>query len=741
MSVPASQRTSRASSTSSTGAKPMSTVESSVTKLLISTKTLLQRLTQWSKKAATESQVSDAYVQLGNDFKLVSKHFAHAGIEVNDLGDVPMELRRVLEVALREPPSEETLNRYLPQIREIIVNLLEKLKAKQYRLKQSKGERRTSAMSSMNSTKSSQPYSQQGYDSSTVSVSSRDSSVPINRLEGMEIYSTSNMALPSVPDGVIAKPTSNSRVSTPKPSPHSNSEYDPLSQLKKGVTLQRRASKRFSAYHMAKLTHLNNVEAPTPSLPTSTDYSFQGTTTARNVSVKRDESMVSEHIEDGTDIGTTKSETLNRQSRYIGDGSTITVFLKLNNKVKKGKLTLPVTFNQIRLLFVEKFTYSPGGDAFPDIYIHDPGYDVAYELEDSQMHYIKDGTLLQLNIEPSTTQSVDLVEKFEKLRKEILESQRVALSEFKKVVTSSYNSDVKPRSVSPKTGVPPPSQISTQVRDIKHELSILSQAHNTSKKSLTDTINHILEKVKKFQSLSFNASTSSNRVYMEQSQTKLSELSDILLAKVDDLQDIIEGLRKDVAIRGAKPTRKKLDAVQNELKRATEDLGKMEAYINIEKPNWKMIWESELDKVCEEQQFLTLQEDLVFDLQEDLNKANETFDLVRLCCEEQEKNPNRSRTNPILPLVKPGTMNELRDRLLSEVQSLNPDHESRVQAIQRAEKLREKELQYKDGNAFELELEDFVGSGAFKRAGGIEEVERLRKERDEQNLRQNFGGI
>ena len=125
---------------SSSSSRSSVSIETMITKLLISTKHLLQVLTQWSKGAATGKKVSDAYVQLGNDFKLVSKFFVHAKIDVSDLGDVPMELRKVLEVTLRETPCEETLNRHLPSIRVIIVNLLDKLKVKQAYLKALKQE-------------------------------------------------------------------------------------------------------------------------------------------------------------------------------------------------------------------------------------------------------------------------------------------------------------------------------------------------------------------------------------------------------------------------------------------------------------------------------------------------------------------------------------------------------------------------------------------------------------------------
>jgi hypothetical protein len=223
---------------------------------------------------------------------------------------------------------------------------------------------------------------------------------------------------------------------------------------------------------------------------------------------------------------------------------------------------------------------------------------------------------------------------------------------------------------------------------------------------------------------------------MEESHSKLSKDSDLLLTKFDDLQDLVEALRKDVAQRGARPSEKQLDFVTKQLSEAQADLDRMVAYISTEKPNWKQIWESELDTVCQEQQFLTLQEDLAHDLREDLEKATETYNLVKNVCDEQSKNPKIKQTS--FPLAEPGSLPNLRDALLSEVEALKPNHENRLEAIERAEKLREREKEMTLGSGFEEELGGFVDGGKLKKSGGIEEVERIRRMKDEQNLRSAF---
>jgi len=60
----------------------MSNIESSVTRLLVATKQLIESLTAWSRKQASETDVSDVYVRLGNEFNIARTCFERAGIEM-----------------------------------------------------------------------------------------------------------------------------------------------------------------------------------------------------------------------------------------------------------------------------------------------------------------------------------------------------------------------------------------------------------------------------------------------------------------------------------------------------------------------------------------------------------------------------------------------------------------------------------------------------------------------------------
>lgn len=192
--------------------------------------------------------------------------------------------------------------------------------------------------------------------------------------------------------------------------------------------------------------------------------------------------------------------------------------------------------------------------------------------------------------------------------------------------------------------------------------------------------------------------SSSNEVddgkYVDEVSNKISNDGDMILNKIDDLQDVIEILRKDVAIRGVKPKESNLDKINKTLEDTKKELVDFESYLKLQKPELKSKWEKQLIKICDQQQMLTLQEDLVIDLKVDLEKCKETMDLVIKCNEERLKLKSKSHTENdqmkvILPLTKPSEMQGVRDQLLQDIQFIKPDHQSRIEAIEKHEKFNE----------------------------------------------------
>ncbi|KAJ1306786.1 hypothetical protein OPQ81_007772 [Rhizoctonia solani] len=141
-----STRSSTRPSSIRSGSMPVPAVQTAVTRLLVATKQLLESLTNWSKGTMSESDVSDVYVQMGNDFNSAVAAFQASGIDMSDLMSVPDDLRAVLEQALAEEATPENLDVYLPEVRAIIKNLLHGLRAKQHDYKLSGGSRRSDSV-------------------------------------------------------------------------------------------------------------------------------------------------------------------------------------------------------------------------------------------------------------------------------------------------------------------------------------------------------------------------------------------------------------------------------------------------------------------------------------------------------------------------------------------------------------------------------------------------------------------
>ncbi|KAI5951331.1 BUD6 [Candida jiufengensis] len=714
--------------------KPQSTIDSSVTRLLVSTKHLLESLTSWAKQESDDKFVSDAYVKLGNDFRAATRAFNNKGIDVSDLGDVPQALRAILETALSEAPSQDNLDRFLPNIRNIIVTLLQTLKAKQAKLKSLAEEKSSENISFAPSISSSTASKEEENYNTNKDRSISDSTKPAEQENIPSRRSLQDQTSQNIPQSAPNSNNTTTRITSPQKerllSPNRNNQNDALSQLQKGDALQRRASKRFSAYQYAKLTNFsqqnalnempNTIESQIPPVPKSPEVAKQ----------RRRKSILK-----------TEDEENDTESEFY-------ILLKINERIKKSVVQKPLTLATLRLLFVEKFAYSPGLGNFPDIYIQDPHSKHSYELEESLIGDVKKGSLLSLNEPDVQTKAIsDLNSKIELLSSK-MESMN---SDIIKNVQSSIASIEfpAPTQPSPSTTKATTSNETTdmvskkELNKIENELRVLKQLNNSQTTSIKESIKDTLTQLETLQETGLDTSQDSNRLYMESCHSKLSDESDMLLTKVDDLQDLMEEMRKDVAQRGVRVGEKQLKNIVKEINDAKTSLNDMNQFILKEKLVWKKIWESELDKVCEEQQFFNLQDDLTNDLQEDLKKIQETFALIEQCSKEQTKNGGSSakRRNFFLSNIpEPGeNLNNVKDAVLIDIQQLNPDHESRVEAIERAEKLREREKQLSRLNKFQEELGDFVEDNKLKKSGGIAELEIQRMQRDKENLKNSFG--
>ncbi|KAK2071469.1 hypothetical protein P8C59_005891 [Phyllachora maydis] len=474
----------------------------------------------------------------------------------------------------------------------------------------------------------------------------------------------------------------------------------------------------------------------------------------------------------------------------------LTLFLQYKSKVKK--FVLPegyseLTIGRLQLAFIEKFSWNTqqNGADLPDIYIQDPVSGVRHELED--LSDIKDRTVLVLNVEPLDEVKRHIDEGLGSIKKMMQEMRQNVNEHGASLQQVSERQQATAKDVARLAAAPPPvasppagsprsagsvsmrkagSGSASELQSLRRDLAVLRQTYSNFQSELEGSMTALRSKAAKAKVTAAKLSVpdvdgDTGHAYVAKGRKQLNVDSDRLVAQVDDLQDLVEDLRKDVVTRGVRPLPRQLEDVSKDITLLAKELTKMGDYLKREKPIWTKIWEKELEDVCQGRDELRLMEDLMVDLQDDLEKATETFALVEQATKEQMKDVGlnssgtagslgtvsfnglgglgsgrafskgaASRVNAHLGSnagVDPSTAKE---GVLGEVRALQPNHENRLEAIERAEKLRQKELESRAGNALTKEISNFVEEGKLKKSGGFEEVERARKAKDDRIRRE-----
>lgn len=869
--------------------------------------------------------MSDVYVRLGYEFNIASRAFNAIGVDTQDLGNVPELLRGILEETLSQEASQQSLDRFLPRIRDIIINLLHGLKKKQQRLRQRSPrdgvsgpglERRQGSFGSNTGvggdnepTKLPGPRSNLARQASNdIAVDDSDlpprtSSVPGrsnrneqqmntrgNRSAGssketnmldmsiltsptQDLESTSPYPLDDQMPGAPTQSGPSGYAELPPPPIPPEKQQDALATLQRSGELERRASRRFSAYQIQK--HLgapngipmipppqnspipnrgrdvresmnavrnrssfvntrtkssnrlvggmspNRRDEFSPRISEETEPEVEKNQTEENAEANKmvdattNGASITEKKKTGlelTDMGPigsglmsdpailagittpksiSKTEPPKRSNsrkakstspttqQFIPEqspqpGKELTLFLQYKSQIKKFVLVdgyNELTRARLQLAFIEKFNWNThnNGLELPEIYIQDPVSGVRHELED--LSDIKDRSVLALHVEALDEvkrhfdDGIGGLRKMMETLKTTVDDQQSALlrvsdrqKDAAKEIASiaalpSLNSRISMLSVptSPTGGASAgpsgpnyfPTDSITQlneVQSLRRDLAVMRQTFSSFTSDIEANVANIRTKAASVKTIAIKASIptlkgDTGRAYVNAGKKTLNDDSEKIVNRVDDLQDIVEDLRKDVVTRGVRPLPRQLETVGRDISVATAEVKKLQDYLKREKPIWTKIWETELQTVCEERDMLTMQEELAADLQDDLEKATQTFSLVEQATKQQNVQPNSRNQGAKelrgVALDQAVDPRKAKDGVLGEVRALQPNHESRLEAIERAEKARIKELESRRGGEFQKELGAFVEEGKLKKSGGVEETERLRLAKDE----------
>ncbi|MBW0483558.1 hypothetical protein O181_023273 [Austropuccinia psidii MF-1] len=277
-----------------------------------------------------------------------------------------------------------------------------------------------------------------------------------------------------------------------------------------------------------------------------------------------------------------------------------------------------------------------------------------------------------------------------------------------------------------------------QVQALRRELGILRQLYGTftgETKNMLSTLRSQTELVKQVAV----TKVSSTRTFIDSGKVKLESRSQDLVAKVESLQDTVEDLKQDVTNRKIKPKPSTMVTVSESIESVKSDLEELTNFIGTMKPSWKKAWEDELQNIVDEQQLLNYQEDLVKDLKEDLVAVSNLFGHVKDYLDAKKVSKVKPREfssfNSMGSLISNNPKEGL-ETVLMQVKALEPNPQSRLKAIELAEKQREKSLQeVKNDDEFAKELIGFVEGKKLKMTGGTDEIERVRNIKSEQALK------
>lgn len=450
-------------------------------------------------------------------------------------------------------------------------------------------------------------------------------------------------------------------------------------------------------------------------------------------------------------------------------GKDLTLFLQYKSKIKK--FLLPdgyeeLTTARLQLAFIEKFAWNThnNGVDLPEIYIQDPVSGVRHELED--LSDVKDRSVLVLNVEVLDEVKRHFDDGIGGIKK-MLEGVRGTLDGQGSLMERFSNRQLETSKEMARISVAPRPVVSnisraqsgrstpaasaasiSELQSLRRDIAALRQTYTSMTADFSASMDSIKQKGANVKSAAADAviptfEGNAGRAHVNSGKKVLLQDSEALVNRVDDLSDLVEDLRKDVVIRGVRPRPRQLEGVSKDISVMVKELTKMKEFLKREKPIWTKIWEKELDLVCQERDELTQQEDLMADLHGDLEDLSGVFKLVEEATKQQNLQNgtpgggvrSTSRNLPIDPDIDP---QRAKDGVLGEVRALQPNHENRLEAIERAEKARQRELESRKGGEFQREVEKFVEEGKLKKTGGAEEVERLRKAKDEKARKENW---
>ncbi|KAF9353270.1 Bud site selection protein 6 [Mortierella sp. NVP85] len=478
-----------------------------------------------------------------------------------------------------------------------------------------------------------------------------------------------------------------------------------------------------------------------------------------------------------TPIPTAETEGISLQTVEPQETS-LTLFLQVGKSVKKTTFEGELTHSGLRMLFMEKFQYNPGQEDFPTIYVKDPNTNIHYELE--SLADVRQNAFLSLNVDDLENIQRKMDQGFAVLSKELQDLRKVqeaaesarqkaaataaaaaaaattANSSAERNTGSSPESSQMLRSVvskvlarnkaaagsaaqaaqaaQDKVNVEQLKAHYDQVQTLRRDLSVVRQMYTELQSETKTILGNLATATNQARKQATDQPTSS-RIFIESGKVKLDKMSEDLTNKIEDLQDIVEDMKTNVTQRRGRPSDSSLAFASKQCEEIGKEIEELSDFIQTQRPIWKKTWEVELQTIVKEQMFLKEQEALLEDLKEDRGSLVQTLGNLNKVLELQLKSTGGGREFVYHPPVDDNF--EGLKTVMEEVKMVEPDSDKRLRAMAQMEKIRQIELSNRI-DEFEDELSSFVGASKLRKTGGALEAERLRQQRDLENLKAMF---
>jgi uncharacterized protein YheU (UPF0270 family) len=408
------------------------------------------------------------------------------------------------------------------------------------------------------------------------------------------------------------------------------------------------------------------------------------------------------------------------------------VFLQVGPFVRRCYLGAgSITMARLREKFGSEFERIPQGQAGkpPVIYIKDPTAGVFYELQEPED--IVESVVLRLGPEYNPNEAMEqlLNAKVMELSHQLSQVRTIVMERTSAPQLNSNSLPTVMRSNSVASIAPNVSNqmrtLQQDVRSLRSELAAVRQTYNNFSYEATDTIQALRAQIAVLQSTHVPKAdvTVAPRAAISKGMVHMDHKTEEIANKIEELEGFIQDIKMDVTTRGARPSEVRLNLLKTEIGNVGASLAQLVDSVDRVRPDWKHVWETELQDILREQEFLREQQELLEDLEEDQRALSTVLNQVEQLVHLQKEMKVKREVE--LDVVSADEAAQELGSVMHEITTIVPDSEKRLRAMEQAEKIRVWEKENKQ-DEFQQELGSFIGSSKLRKKGGVEEVERKR---------------